>query len=167
MRDVTKSSVRGGASSGRSGTRPTKTVPFGISLPIFSATRKRPVGVLKLPSSVPIPNRDVETGYVRIACSFSLRESCWSRIETWMLFIRTFLLVLCNRYGFTIATMSLGEFQGASEAPVSAATLAKGETRKFAQRTVARRVELKMARRQRCFSVAGRKGHAPSSRLGG
>jgi hypothetical protein len=34
----------------------------GISLPIFSATRKRPVGVLKLPSSVPIPNRDVDTG---------------------------------------------------------------------------------------------------------
>src|SRR4030095_7556373 len=67
-------------------------VPFGISLPIFSATRKRPVGVLKLPSSVPIPNRDVETGYVRIGCSFSFTVSCWSRIETWMLFIRIFLL---------------------------------------------------------------------------
>ena len=61
---------------------PTKTVPCGISLPIFSATRKRPVGVLKLPSSVPIPNRDVDTGYVRIGCSFSFTVSCWSRIET-------------------------------------------------------------------------------------
>src|SRR5947199_9429118 len=76
-------------------------------------------------------------------------------------------LVLCNRYGFTIAARSLGEFQGASEAPVFAAILAEGATRKFAQRTAARRVGLKMARRRRCFSVAGRKGHDPSSRLGG
>jgi len=62
---------------------------------------------------------------------------------------------------------SLGEFQGASEAPVSIATLAEWGTRKFAQRTAARRVELKMVRRLRCVSVAGRKGHARSSRLGG
>jgi hypothetical protein len=54
------------------------------------------------------------------------------------------LPVLCNRYGFTIAVRSLGEFQGASEAPVSAAILAEGATRKFAQRTAARRVVLKM-----------------------
>jgi len=66
--------------------------------------------------------------------------------------------VLCNRYGFTIATRSLGEFGGASEAPASAAMLAEGATRKFAQGTAARRVELKMDRRRRCYSVAGRKG---------
>ena len=48
------------------------------------------------------------------------------------------MLVLCNRYDFTIATRSLGEFGGASEAPVSAAILAQGATRKFAQRTAAR-----------------------------
>jgi hypothetical protein len=69
--------------------------------------------------------------------------------------------VLCNRYGFTIATRSLGEFGGASEAPASAAILAEGGTRKFAQGTAARRVELKMDRRRRCFSVAGRKGTCP------
>src|SRR5205823_5764270 len=67
-------------------------------------------------------------------------------------------LVLCNRYGFTIATRSLGEFGGASEAPASAAILAERGTREFAQGTAARRVELKMDRRPRCFSVAGRKG---------
>src|SRR5260370_40833915 len=50
------------------------------------------------------------------------------------------MLVLCNRYGFTIAARSLGEFQGASEAPVFAAILAEGAPRKFAQRTAARRV---------------------------
>jgi hypothetical protein len=76
-------------------------------------------------------------------------------------------LVLCNRYGLPIAARSLGEFQEASEAPVYVAILAERVTRKFAQRTAARRVELKMARRLRCVSVAGRKGHAPSSRLGG
>ena len=76
-------------------------------------------------------------------------------------------LVLCNRYGLTMAARSLGEFQGASEAPVSAAILVERATRKFAQRTVARRGELKMARRLRCFSVTGRRGHARSSRLGG
>src|SRR5204863_9903677 len=51
-----------------------------------------------------------------------------------------------------------GEFVGASEAPASAVILAEGGTRKFAQGTAARRVELKMDRRRRCFSVAGRKG---------
>jgi hypothetical protein len=66
--------------------------------------------------------------------------------------------VLCNRYDFTIATRSLGEFGGANEAPASAAMLAEGATREFAQGTAARRVELKMDRRRRCFSVAGRKG---------
>ena len=66
--------------------------------------------------------------------------------------------MLCNRYGFTIATRSLGEFGGATEAPASPAMLAEGATRKFAQGTAARRVELKMDRRRRCFSVAGRKG---------
>src|SRR5438132_7665814 len=38
--------------------------------------------------------------------------------------------------------------------------LAERATRKFAQRTAARRVELKMARRLRCVSLTGRKGHA-------
>src|SRR5436190_14669883 len=75
--------------------------------------------------------------------------------------------VLCNRYGLPIAARSLGEFQEASEVPVSFAILAERVTQKFAQRTAARRVELKMARRLRCLSVTGRKGHAPSSRLGG
>ena len=75
--------------------------------------------------------------------------------------------MLCNRYGLPIAARSLGEFQEASEAPVSVAILAEGVTRKFAQRTAARRVELKMARRLRCVSVAGREEHALSSRLGG
>ena len=80
---------------------------------------------------------------------------------------KTFLLVLCNRYDLPIAARSLGEFQEASEAPVSAAIPAEGATRKFAQRTAARRVELKMARRQRCSSFTCRKGHAHFSRLGG
>src|SRR5438445_9511804 len=75
--------------------------------------------------------------------------------------------VLCNRYGLPIAAKSFGEFQEASEAPVSFAILAEQATRKFAERIAARRVELKMARRLRCASVAGREGHAPSSRLGG
>src|SRR5204863_1988379 len=51
-----------------------------------------------------------------------------------------------------------GEFVGASEAPASAVILAEGGTRKFAQGTAARRVEFKMDRRRRCFSVASRKG---------
>src|SRR5438477_11704397 len=51
-----------------------------------------------------------------------------------------------------------GECVGASEAPASAVILAEGGTRTFAQGTAARRVELKMDRRRRCFSVAGRKG---------
>ena len=76
-------------------------------------------------------------------------------------------LVLCNRYGLPIAARSLGEFQGASEAPVSVVILVERAPRKFAKRTAARRVELKMARRLRCVSITGRKGHAPSSRLGG
>ena len=46
--------------------------------------------------------------------------------------------MLCNRYDFIIATRSLGEFGGASEAPASAAILAEGAPRKFAQRTEAR-----------------------------
>jgi hypothetical protein len=78
-----------------------------------------------------------------------------------------FHLVLCNRYGLPTAARSLGEFQEASEAPVSMAILAERATRKFAQRTAARRVELKMARRLRCSSITGRGGHAPSSRLRG
>jgi len=61
----------------------------------------------------------------------------------------------------------LGEFQEASEAPVFIAILAERSTPKFDQRTAARRVELKMARRLRCVSVTGRKGHDISSRLGG
>src|SRR6185295_6974829 len=76
-------------------------------------------------------------------------------------------LVLCNRYDSPIAARILGEFQEASEAPVSTAILVERATRKFAQRTAARRVELKMVRRLRCFSVAGRRQPASSSRLGG
>src|SRR5438552_4266125 len=53
------------------------------------------------------------------------------------------ILVLCNWYGLPIAARSLGEFQEASEAPVSVAILAERATPKFAQRTAARRVELK------------------------
>ena len=83
------------------------------------------------------------------------------------LYKRCAALVLCNRYGLPIAARSLGEFQEASEAPVSIAILAERATRKFTQRTAARRVELKMSRRLRCVSVTRRKGHAPSSRLGG
>src|SRR6266446_10650510 len=75
--------------------------------------------------------------------------------------------VLCNRYGLPIAAKSFGEFQEASDAPVSFAILAEQATRKFAKRIAARRVELKMARRPRCDSVTGHEGHAPSSRLGG
>src|SRR5436853_6045676 len=78
-----------------------------------------------------------------------------------------FHLVLCNRYGLPIAARSLGEFQEASEPPVSFAILAERATRKFAQRTAAWKVELKMARRLRCSSVAGQKGHVSSSRLRG
>jgi len=77
------------------------------------------------------------------------------------------MLVLRNRYGLPIAARTLGEFQRASEAPVSVVILAEQATRKFAKRTVARRVELKMVRRLRCSSVIGPKGHAPSSRLRG
>jgi len=76
-------------------------------------------------------------------------------------------LVLCNRYGLPIAARSFGEFQEASEVPVSIAILAERATRKFDQRTAARGVELKTARRLRCVSITGRKGHAPSSRLSG
>jgi hypothetical protein len=75
--------------------------------------------------------------------------------------------VLCNRYGLPIVARSLGEFQEASEAPVSVAILAERVTRKFAQGTVARRVELKIPGACVASSVTGRKGHAPSSRLGG
>ncbi|PYJ30236.1 MAG: hypothetical protein DME90_03660 [Verrucomicrobia bacterium] len=78
-----------------------------------------------------------------------------------------FHLVLCNWYGLPIAARSLGEFQEASEAPVSVAIPTERATQKFAQRNAARRVELKMAWRLRCISVAGRKRHAPSPRLGG
>jgi hypothetical protein len=66
-----------------------------------------------------------------------------------------------------IAAKSFGEFQEASEAPVSFPILAEQATRKLAERIAARRVELKMARRLRCASVTGREGHASSSRLGG
>jgi hypothetical protein len=66
-----------------------------------------------------------------------------------------------------IAAKSFGEFQEASEPPVSIAILAERATPKFAERIAARRIELKMARRLRCDSVTGREGHAPSSRLGG
>jgi hypothetical protein len=90
-------------------------------------------------------------------CSWDLRGK----------FIRNAFLVLCNRYGLPIAAGNFGEFQEASEAPVSIAILAERATRKFAKRTAARRVELKMARRPRCVSLAGRTGHAFSSRLGG
>jgi hypothetical protein len=69
-------------------------------------------------------------------------------------------LVLYNRYGLPIAARSLGEFQEASDAPVSVAIPAERATRKFAQRTAARRVELKTARRLRCISLTGRKEHA-------
>src|SRR5437868_14817639 len=77
------------------------------------------------------------------------------------------ILVLCNWYGLPIASRSLGEFQEASEAPVSIAILAERATPKFDQRTAARRVESKIARHLRCVSITGRKGHALSSRLGG
>ncbi len=93
-------------------------------------------------------------------------------------------LLLCNRYALPIAARSLGELQGGSETPVSIAIQAEQATRKFAQRTAARRVELKMSRRLRCLSVTGNaspvrtpdglvlrrartKGHAHSARLGG
>jgi len=46
----------------------------------------------------------------------------------------------------------------AKRLPRKRSGLAEGATRKFAQGTAARRVELKMDRRRRCFSVAGRKG---------
>src|SRR5881394_2983852 len=53
-------------------------------------------------------------------------------------------LVLCNRYGLPIAARSLGEFQEASKAlPRKRSGLAERVTPKFAQRTAARRVELK------------------------
>ena len=66
-----------------------------------------------------------------------------------------------------MASRSLGEYQEASEAPVSVAIQVERATPKFDQRAAARRVELKMARRLRCFSVAGLNGHALASRLGG
>jgi hypothetical protein len=74
---------------------------------------------------------------------------------------------LGNWYGLSIATKSFSEFQGVCDVPVSFAILVEQATRKFAERAAARRVELKMARRRRCFSVTGRPGHVPSSRLGG
>jgi hypothetical protein len=51
-----------------------------------------------------------------------------------------------------MAVRSLSEFQGASEAPVSIVILVERATRKFAQKTAARRVELKWA----CACVASR-----------
>ena len=50
IRDITKSSVAGSGSSVPRATRLRKIVPLGMSLPIFSAMRKLPSGVLKLPS---------------------------------------------------------------------------------------------------------------------
>ncbi len=41
-------------------------------------------------------------------------------------------LVLCNRSGLTIAARSLGQLQGASEAPVSIAILVERATRQLA-----------------------------------
>ena len=52
-----------------------------------------------------------------------------------------------------MAATSLDEFQGARDAAIR-------------PKNCGPEVELKMSRRLRCFSVAGRKGHAPSSRLG-
>src|SRR5437868_9174424 len=76
-------------------------------------------------------------------------------------------LVLCNRYGLPIAARSLGEFQGASEAPVSFVILAEqvflGNSPKEPRPGG---LNLKMARRPRCVSVTGcasparTKGHA-------
>ena len=45
-----------------SGTRALKIVPGVAPPPIFSAIRKLPSGVFMLPSSVPIPKRELETG---------------------------------------------------------------------------------------------------------
>jgi hypothetical protein len=75
--------------------------------------------------------------------------------------------MLCNRYGLPTGAKSFGEFQEASEAPVSFAIPADQATWKFAQKIATRRVELKMTRRLRCASVTGREGHALSLRLGG
>ncbi len=65
------------------------------------------------------------------------------------------------------AAWVLGVGQGASEAPISGEILAERATPAGAQRTAARRVALKTARRLRCSSVAMDNGIAPSSRLGG
>jgi aspartate-semialdehyde dehydrogenase len=43
--------------------------------------RKFPVGVLKLPSLVPIPKRELEIGYDRRVSPSRVKVSCWSRIE--------------------------------------------------------------------------------------
>src|ERR1700738_5225959 len=43
--------------------------------------RKFPIGVLKLPSLVPIPKRELEIGYDRRVSPSRVKVSCWSRIE--------------------------------------------------------------------------------------
>ena len=63
------------------------------------------------------------------------------------------------------AAWGLGAGQGASEAPVSVRILVERATLAGTQKTAARRVALKTARRLRCSSVAMRNGIAPSSRL--
>lgn len=65
------------------------------------------------------------------------------------------------------AAWGLGAGQGASEAPVSVRIPVERATLAGTQKTAARRVALKTARRLRCSSVAMRNGIAPSSRLGG
>ena len=72
---------------------------------------------------------------------------------------------MVNIYAF--AGGNFGVFQGASEAAVSVAILPELATQKNAKSPPARRVAMKMARRQRCSSVAIHNGIVPSSRLGG
>ena len=64
------------------------------------------------------------------------------------------------------AAWGLGAGQGASEAPVSVRILVERATPAGTQKTAARRVALKTARRLRCSSVAVRNGIAPWRREG-
>src|SRR4051794_22393464 len=58
-----RSSSRNNFFVGFTGRRLLKIVPIGTPSPILSATRKRPLGVFKLPAFDPRPWREVEIGY--------------------------------------------------------------------------------------------------------
>jgi hypothetical protein len=92
-----------------------------------------------------------------------LRSDCRTRRSQPLISLR----VSCSGNTWAFVGEDFGDFQGASEALVSAAILAERATQKIAKILPTLRAARRMARRLRCISVAGHNGHAPSMRLGG